>query len=89
MDSKRLSTPSPVFADIVIPNETALTAPSNEAPETPNQNWLTRPKPEKIAEQIIKLYDNQKLATTLAENAYELVSKFNINYWYSEFMRLM
>lgn len=84
-----VATDSPIFNDIVIPNETALTAPHNEANEVPNQDWKTRPDPKKISEHILTIYNNPKLATTLVENAYERVRKFDINFWYSEFRRLL
>jgi glycosyltransferase involved in cell wall biosynthesis len=84
-----VATDSPVFNDIIISDETALTAPCNEENELPTQDWKTRPSSEKIADSILKLYDNPKLALRLTNNAYEVVRKFDINYWYSEFMKLV
>ena len=82
-------TNSPEFSDIVIEGETALTAQHDEAPEMPDTNWLTRPSPQKIADRVLELWDNPSLRARLVENAYENVRKFNIDNWYTEFMRLM
>lgn len=89
-----VATNSPEFDDIVIEGETALTAQHDEETELPPtcsqwQDWRTRPSPKRIAERVCELIENPGLRLRLTENAYNLVSQYNLDYWYNKFMELV
>lgn len=70
---------------LVIDNETALTVPGNEAPELPGQDWMVRPKPQKVAEKVIQIMEDIELRNRLTANAHAHVSQYTIKNWVDRF----
>jgi len=81
-------TDSAEFSDLIIPNETALAVKCDDAPEYPNDNWMTRPDPQAVADGIITLLQDRELCARLTTNALEQARTFDVNNWYTEFMKL-
>lgn len=87
------------FADVVIPEYTALTAPARAVSEYCDGYTIkddivlrskqppTRPDPLVLCEQILRLLKDEQLQSTLTKQAYNYIVQFDYDYWFKSFIR--